>query len=98
MSCQPVDLNFVLEQLGSLSKERFDLVVATNIFIYYDSLEQALALQNISTFLEPGGFLLTNDRLPPSVPEIPMRAVDYTSIRYGEGEFERDNIYWWQRQ
>ena len=98
MSCQPVDLNFVLEQLGSLSKERFDLVVATNIFVYYDSLEQALALQNISTFLEPGGFLLTNDRLPPSVPEIPMRAVDYTSIRYGEGEFEHDNIYWWQRQ
>src|SRR6266516_2412784 len=78
MSCQPVDLNLVLEQLDSRSKERFDLVVATNIFVYYDSLEQALALQNISTFLEPGGFLLTNDRLPPSVPEIPMRAVDYT--------------------
>jgi SAM-dependent methyltransferase len=98
MSCQPVDLNIVLEQLGSPSKERFDLVIATNVFVYYDSLEQALALQNISTFLKPGGFLLTNDWLPPPLSEIPMRVVQYTPVRYGEGPFERDNIFWWQRQ
>ena len=97
MSCQPVDLNVVLEQLGSPINERFDLVIATNVFVYYDSLEQALALQNISTFLKPGGFLLTNDLLP-GLSEIPMNAVQYTSVRYGEGEFVRDNIFWWQRE
>ena len=97
LSCQPVDLNFVLEQPGSASKEPFDLVIATNVFVYYDSLEQALALQNISTFLNPGGFLLTNDWLQ-GWSEIPMRGVQYTPVRYGEGEFERDNIFWWQRQ
>jgi hypothetical protein len=97
ISCQPVDLNFVLEQLRSPGKERFDLVIATNVFVYYNSLEQALALENISTFLKLGGFLLTNESLA-GLPEIPMRAVQYTPIRYGMGEFERDNIYWWQRQ
>jgi SAM-dependent methyltransferase len=97
MSCQPVDLNFVLEQPRLPAKERFDLVVATNIFVYYNSLEQALALQNISTFLKPGGFLLTNEQLQ-GWAEIPMREVQSTPVQYGEGEFERDNIYWWQRQ
>jgi len=97
MSCQSVDLNFVLEQLGPPIKERFDLVVATNVFIYYDYFEQALALQNISTVLKPGGFLLAND-LSLAPPEIPMRRVGYTSVRYGEGESLRDYIFWWLRE
>lgn len=97
MSCQPVDLNFVLEQLDSQSKERFDLVIATNVLVYYDTFEQALAVQNISTLLKPGGFLLTNDSLQ-DVSQIPMRAVQYTSVRYGERSDEGDNIFWWQRQ
>jgi SAM-dependent methyltransferase len=97
MSCQPVDLNFVLEQLGSPIKERFDLVIATNVFVYYDYLEQALALQNISTFLKPGGFLLTND-LPLAPSEIPMSPLGYTSVGYGEGESLRDHIFSWQRE
>src|SRR5262249_29557248 len=39
----------------------FDLIVATNIFVYYDALEQAL--ENASAMLKTGGLLLTNDRL-----------------------------------
>jgi len=97
MSCQPVDLNFVLEQLGPPIKERFDLVIATNVFIYYEYLEQALALQNIATVLKPGGFLLAND-LSLAPPEIPMRRVGYTSVGYGEGESLRDYIFWWLRE
>ena len=97
MSCHPVDLNFVLEQLGSPSEERFDLVIATNVFVYYDFLEQALALQNISTVLKPGGFLLAND-LPLAPSEIPMSPVGYTPVRYGEDESLRDHVFWWQRE
>jgi chemotaxis methyl-accepting protein methylase len=97
MSCQPVDLNFVLEQLGSPIKERFDLVIATNVFVYYDYLEQALALQNISTVLKPGGFLLAND-LPLAPSQIPMNLVGYTPVRYGEDESLRDHIFWWQHE
>ncbi len=97
MSCQPVDLNFVLEQLDSRSKERFDLAIATNVFVYYDTFEQALAVQNISTLLKPGAFLLTNTWLP-RLPQIPMHVLRYMSVRYGEGAEEGDNIFWWQRQ
>ena len=64
LSTEPVDLNIVLERMNLPAAERFDLIVATNVFVYYDRLEQALALQNVSTLLKPGGILLSNDELP----------------------------------
>jgi chemotaxis methyl-accepting protein methylase len=57
-------LNVVFEQFDQSATRRFDLIIATNVLLYYDTLEQALALQNISTLLKPAGFLLTNDLLP----------------------------------
>jgi SAM-dependent methyltransferase len=96
-SFKPVDLNIVFEQFDSSATKRFDLIIATNVFLYYDTLEQALALQNISTLLKPSGFFLTNDLLP-GLPQIPMRSMGYTPVRYGEGGEWGDNIFWWQRQ
>ncbi len=63
------DLNIVSQRLDLNAAEKFDLVVATNILVYYDPFEQALALANIAAMLKPGGFLLTNDNFrtcPPS--------------------------------
>ena len=97
LSCKPVDLNIVFEQFDLSATRRFDLIIATNVFLYYDTLEQALALQNISTLLKPAGFLLTNDWLP-DLPQIPMRSMGYTPVRYGEGGDWGDNVFWWQRQ
>lgn len=97
MRFQEANLNVVLEKHDLPSSELFDLVVATNVFIYYSSFEQALAMQNVSNMLKSGGFFLTNDRLT-GLPEIPMRPAGYTSVRYGQGQNERDNIYAWQRQ
>src|SRR6266516_3811197 len=97
LSCEPVDLNIILEQPDRSEIKRFDLIIATNVFSYYDTLEQALALQNIATLLKPAGFLLTNDWLP-GLPQIPMRSIGYTPVRYGEGGDWGDNIFWWQRQ
>jgi SAM-dependent methyltransferase len=97
LSCKPVDLNVVFEELDRSPDERFDLVVATNVFLYYDTLQQALALQNISTFLKRGGVLLTNDWLP-HVSQIPMSPIGYTPVKYGEGGDWGDNVFWWQRQ
>jgi SAM-dependent methyltransferase len=97
LSCKPVDLNVVFEQFDRSATGRFDLIVATNVFLYYDTVEQALALQNISTLLKPAGFLLTNDWLP-GVPQIPMRSMGYTPVQYGEGSEWGDNVFWWQRQ
>ena len=64
LSCEPVDLDIVLERLNLPAADRFDLIVGTNIFVYYDAFEQALALENAGAMLKPGGLLLTNDRLP----------------------------------
>ena len=57
----PRDVNIVLERLEPLADaDRFDLVLATNVLVYYDSFEQTLALANIARMLRPGGFFLTN--------------------------------------
>ncbi|MBV8728739.1 MAG: hypothetical protein JO336_02915 [Acidobacteriia bacterium] len=62
-ACEPVDLDIVLERLNLAAGDRFDLMVGTNIFVYYDSFQQTLALENAGAMLKPGGLLLTNDRL-----------------------------------
>jgi hypothetical protein len=56
----PRELNVVLERLRLSDTDRFDLVIATNVLVYYGRFEQALALANIASMLRPGGFLLTN--------------------------------------
>ena len=98
LSCKPVDLNIVFEHFADSATKPFDLIIATNVFLYYDTFEQALALRNISTLLKPGGFFLTNDWLPRRVPQIPMRSMGYTPVRYGESADWGDNVFWWQRQ
>ena len=72
LACEPVELNIVLERLDLAAADHFDLVVGTNIFLYYDAFEQMLALENTGAMLKPGGLLLTNDRLP-EVPGGSMR-------------------------
>ena len=97
LSCKPVDLNIVLEQVDQSAKRQFDMIIATNVLIYYDAFEQALALRNIAALLKPGGFFLTNDWLP-QISQIPMRSMGYTPVRYGESGDWGDNVVWWQRE
>jgi SAM-dependent methyltransferase len=60
LACETLDLDIIVERLD----QTFDLIVATNIFVYYDPFEQSLALENTGAMLKPGGLLLTNDSLP----------------------------------
>ncbi len=48
---EPLDLNIVVQRSET---HRFDLVVATNVFVYYDVMEQVLALANVRAMLKPG--------------------------------------------
>ena len=58
LSIAPQDLNIIVQRLEPLpDAERFDLIVATNILVYYDAFEQALALANIAKMLRPGRLL-----------------------------------------
>ena len=58
-----LDLDIVYQRLDLPPGERFDVVVATNVLIYYDIFEQALATANIAAMLAPEGVLLTNEWL-----------------------------------
>jgi hypothetical protein len=60
----PVDTNIVYQRPVLTSDQQFDLVIGTNIFVYYGAFEQALAETNIGAMLRSGGLLLSNDKLP----------------------------------
>jgi hypothetical protein len=94
----PEDLNIVLQRRERLADdERFDLVVATNIFVYYDAFEQSLALANVASMLRPGGILLSNNALV-ELPATPMRRAGATSVTYSDRPDDSDHIVWYRRQ
>jgi hypothetical protein len=65
-SIEPIDLNIVVERHEIPLNDRFDLVVATNVLVYYSSFEQSLVLANLARMIRPGGFLVTNYPVPTS--------------------------------
>ena len=40
---------------------KFDLIVATNILLYFDAAQLLLAMSNVRAMLNPGGVFLHND-------------------------------------
>jgi hypothetical protein len=98
LACQPMDLNIVLERLNLVPEDRFDLIVGTNIFVYYDAFEQTLALENAGAMLKPGGLLLTNDRLP-AVPGGSMQLAGVTVVPFdAPGVSARQAVGWYRKQ
>jgi hypothetical protein len=92
LHCEPVDLNIILERINLAEEDRFDLMVGTNIFIYYDAFERSLALENAGAMLKHGGLLLTNDRLP-EIPGGSMRQAGLTHARSNP-----DAVGWYQKR
>jgi hypothetical protein len=96
LACEPVDLNIVLERIELAAADRFDLIIGTNIFLYYDAFEQMLALENAGAMLKLGGLLLTNDLLP-EVRDGSMQRLGVTEVRYDDYG-ARDVVGWYQKQ
>ncbi|HVP00749.1 MAG TPA: hypothetical protein VMT15_21925 [Bryobacteraceae bacterium] len=46
-------------------EKQFDLAIGTNVFLYYDHFQQALARVNLSAMIKSGGLLVSNTPLPP---------------------------------
>jgi len=59
----PLDTNIVLQHLALPAQKGFDLIIATNVFIYFSEFEQSLARLNTALMLNPGAFVLSNDKL-----------------------------------
>lgn len=89
LRCKPADLNIVAQRLELPDRERFDLVVATNVFLYYDRFPQALALENVASMIKSGGVLLANDSLP-TLPSSGVQLLGVTSI--SDGAAGRDAV------
>ena len=83
-----MNLNIVTERLEG---ESFDLVIATNVFIYYDVLEQALAMSNVEAMLKPGAFLLANFSAP-NLTSIGIRPVETTQTLYAHARDVNERI------
>ena len=92
----PIDLNIVLQHLDLRPGERFDLMIATNIFIYYDNFEQSLAMANVERMLRPGGLMLSNNALL-ELPFSRMHSIDYLTVVYSDRPDDGDHIVWYQR-
>jgi hypothetical protein len=72
--------------------------VGTNVFIYYDVFEQALALENAGAMLKRGGLLLTNDQLPVA-PGSSMGLAGITDVPYeSPGVSAREGVGWYQKK
>ncbi|HZL70021.1 MAG TPA: hypothetical protein VFC29_22135, partial [Candidatus Limnocylindrales bacterium] len=87
MKITPVDMNVVYQTLPLPAEQQFDLVIGTNIFVYYGGLEQSLARANLATMIKPGGFLLTNEALPGTAPSKLADSLQ-TSVPGGQGDTE----------
>jgi hypothetical protein len=89
----PEDLDIVVQRLPETT---FDVIVATNVLVYYDVLDQCLALANIEAMLRPGGFLLSNNAVL-ELPTSRVRSVGYQTVQYSDRPDDGDHIVWFQK-
>jgi SAM-dependent methyltransferase len=97
LSIVPEEIDIVVERLDLTRDERYDLIIATNVLVYYDTFEQSLALANIAGMLRPGGLFLTNDPIV-VLPATPLHAIGATELQYTALPNSRDALVWYQRQ
>jgi hypothetical protein len=89
------DVNVAAQYLPLAESERFDLVVATNVFLYYNRLQQGLALAGLTQMMKPGAVLLSNNALV-EVPSNRLRSIGYSRSRYSNREEDGDLIVWYR--
>jgi hypothetical protein len=97
LKIQPVDLNIVVQRLDPAPDGGFDVMIATNMFVYYDVFYQSLALLNIEHMLRPGGLLLSNNLLL-ELPFSNMRSAGQLTVAYSDRPADGDHIFWYQRR
>lgn len=92
---QPTDMNVVFQNQPLADEAKFDLVIGTNIFVYYGPFEQALAITNLSRMMRPGAILLSNNYLS-TFPECALKETGRTSAPLSKNENEV--LFSYQRQ
>jgi len=85
-----LDCNVVLERLAA-DEPLFDLVIATNVFVYYNVFEQALATANLAAMIRPGGLIVTNTLVLPTSPL--SAAIAELSVPYSDKQGDHMFVY-----
>jgi hypothetical protein len=92
-----VDLDIVAQTLDPPPGTGFDLVVATNILVYYDLFHQAMAKAAIARMMNPGGVLLVNHALP-SQPASLLEYLGRRSVSYSSAATYGDDVVVYRRK
>jgi SAM-dependent methyltransferase len=95
-SVAPVDTNVVYQRLDLPSAERFDLVVATNVLVYYDTFEQCLALANLARMTAVGGLFLSNNVVL-ELPGSALRSVGYRTVVFSDAPDDGEHVFFYRR-
>ncbi len=96
MSVTAQDLNVVLQRIEQAdARENFDLIIATNVFVYYDVFEQSLAVANLATMLRRGGLLLSNNFIH-ELPATSMTLAGEIEVGYTDSG-DGDRVMWYER-
>ena len=91
------DLNVVLQRLEQAdARDDFDLIIATNVLVYYDVFEQSLAVANLAKMLRRGGLLLSNNFIY-ELGATPMTFVGELQVGYTDSG-DGDRIMRYERQ
>jgi len=93
---RPRSLDVVYERLALPAGEKFDLIIGTNIFVYYGAFEQTLAELNLAAMLRDGGVVLTNDSLPTNGEAAALHEIGFSTTVYSERKNDGDRIVWLQ--
>lgn len=91
------DVNITAQVLPLADQDRFDLIVGTNVFVYYDRLQQGLAMLSAAAMLRPGGLLLSNNALV-EVPSTGLRSFGYSRTLYSNRDEDGDLIIWYRKE
>ena len=91
------DVNITAQVLTLSDEQRFDLMVGTNVFLYYDRLQQALAMASVARMLRPGGLLLSNNALV-EAPSTGMHSIAYSKTLYSDRDEDGDVIISYQKR
>jgi len=94
---RPFDLNVVAQTLDFRDGDGLDLVVATNILVYYDVFQQALAMNNIAHMMNRGGIFLANNALP-AAHDPRLKYLGRKQVSFAKDGSYGDDVVVYQRQ
>jgi hypothetical protein len=94
---KPFDTNIVVQSPVLLEKDKYDLIIGTNIFVYYGEFEKALIMKNLDKMLRKGGIVLSNDALT-DIAVTDVHKIGQTETFYSDNKIDGDLVIWYQKK